>query len=79
MLALVKAFAEGSVQEATRLHHKLFPLCKNMLGLATNPIPLKAAMRLLGRDSGEMRLPMTPLDSASEAQLVQTLQAYGLL
>ncbi|QDV14080.1 4-hydroxy-tetrahydrodipicolinate synthase [Rosistilla oblonga] len=79
MRAMVEAFANGSAEEALRLHHQLFPLCKNMLGLATNPIPLKAAMRLLGRDSGEMRLPMTPLDPASESQLVQTLTAYGLL
>ena len=36
------------------LHHKLFPLCRDMLGLATNPIPIKAAMKLLGRDTGEL-------------------------
>ena len=52
-------------------HHKLFPLCRDMLGLATNPIPIKAAMKLLGRDTGELRLPMTPLDAASEAQAPQ--------
>ena len=36
-------------------------------------------MRLLGRDTGELRLPMTPLDAASEAKLKQTLVKYGLL
>ena len=50
-----------------------------MLGLATNPIPIKAAMKLLGRDTGELRLPMTPLDAASEAKLRKTLANYGLL
>ena len=50
-----------------------------MLGLATNPIPIKAAMRLLGRDTGEMRMPMTPLEAASEARLRSTLGKYGLL
>ena len=49
-----------------------------MLGLATNPIPIKAAMKLLGRDTGELRLPMTPLDAASEARLRKTLTNYGL-
>ena len=55
--------------EAQRWHHKLFPLCRDMLGLATNPIPIKAAMKLLGRDTGELRMPMTPLspDAGSEA------------
>jgi len=36
------------------MHYKLFPLCRDMLGLATNPIPIKAAMRLLRRDTGEL-------------------------
>ena len=60
-------------------HHKLFPLCRDMLGLATNPIPIKAAMKMLGRDTGELRMPMTPLDASGEAKLRQTLIAYGLL
>ncbi|MFM7843144.1 MAG: 4-hydroxy-tetrahydrodipicolinate synthase, partial [Planctomycetota bacterium] len=79
MIALLKAFAQGNATEACRWHHKLFPLCRDMLGLSTNPIPIKAAMKLLGRDTGELRLPMTPLDDASEARLRKTLQTYGLL
>ncbi|MFM8253323.1 MAG: 4-hydroxy-tetrahydrodipicolinate synthase [Planctomycetota bacterium] len=79
MIALLKAFAQGNAAEACRWHHKLFPLCRDMLGLSTNPIPIKAAMKLLGRDTGELRLPMTPLDDASEARLRKTLQTYGLL
>jgi 4-hydroxy-tetrahydrodipicolinate synthase len=36
-------------------------------------------MRLLGRDSGELRMPMTPLSSDEEAKLRKTLTNYGLL
>jgi 4-hydroxy-tetrahydrodipicolinate synthase len=79
MIALVDAFAAGDVVKARQLHHKLFPLCRDMLGLATNPIPIKAAMQMLGRDTGELRLPMTPLDERSSAALRKTLTAYGLL
>ena len=79
MIALVDAFNANDVQQAISLHHKLFHLCRDMLGVATNPIPLKAAMKMLGRDTGELRLPMTPLDSASEAKLRDTLTKYGLL
>jgi 4-hydroxy-tetrahydrodipicolinate synthase len=79
MLALVDSFDAGKVAEAQRWHRKLFPLCRDMLGLATNPIPIKAAMKLLGRDTGELRLPMTALDAASESKLRKTLSAYGLL
>ena len=50
-----------------------------MLSLATNPIPVKKAMQLLGRDSGEMRLPMTELESAPTEKLRRLLVDYGLL
>ena len=78
MIALVKAFMSGDTLEAQRLHHKLFPLCRDMLGLATNPIPLKAAMAEMGKDSGELRLPMTDLDAAQLKSLKKTLAAYGI-
>ncbi|MHC4404812.1 MAG: 4-hydroxy-tetrahydrodipicolinate synthase [Planctomycetota bacterium] len=79
MIALVRAFDSGDVEEARRWHKKLFPLCRDMLGLATNPIPVKAAMSLLGRDTGELRMPMTPLSAEQEARLRGTLSDYGLL
>ena len=79
MKKLVSAFAAGNVAEAQQWHRKLFPLCRDMLGVATNPIPVKAAMKLLGRGTGEMRLPMCPLDATGEARVRQTLGAYGLL
>ena len=79
MIAMVHAFLSGDCEKAREMHHKLFPLCRDMLGLATNPIPIKAAMKMLGRDTGELRLPMTPLDEAGEAKLRNTLTAYGLL
>ena len=79
MLALLAAFEKGELSTAREWHHKLFPLCRDMLGLSTNPIPIKAAMKLLGRDTGELRLPMTPLDGGQESLLKQTLVGYGLL
>lgn len=79
MLALVRAADAGNLAEARELHLKLFPLCRDMLGLSTNPIPVKAAMRLLGRDSGELRMPMTPLSADEETKLRKTLTNYGLL
>jgi 4-hydroxy-tetrahydrodipicolinate synthase len=79
MMALVKSFAAGKVAEAQAWHRKLFPLCRDMLGVATNPIPVKAAMKLLGRGTGELRLPMCPLDAAGEARVRKTLADYGLL
>jgi 4-hydroxy-tetrahydrodipicolinate synthase len=77
--AMISAFESGNVAEARRWHFKLFPLCRDLLGLSTNPIPIKGAMKVLGRDSGEVRLPMTSLTPAEEQKLVGTLKTYGLL
>ena len=79
MIKLVNAFTTGETVQATQWHHRLFPLCRDMLGLATNPIPIKVAMQMLGRDSGELRLPMTQPTAAQTEALAQTLQRYGLL
>lgn len=79
MAALFQAFESGNWEEARRWHHKLFPLCRDMLGLSTNPIPVKAAMQMLGYDTGELRLPLVRLNAAEEAKLRTTLVKYGLL
>jgi 4-hydroxy-tetrahydrodipicolinate synthase len=77
--ALVSAYDAGKPAEALQWHRRLFPLCRDLLSLATNPIPLKTAMKLLGRGSGEVRLPLCPLDDAGEARIGRTLRAYGLM
>ncbi|MCH7989119.1 MAG: 4-hydroxy-tetrahydrodipicolinate synthase, partial [Planctomycetes bacterium] len=76
--SLLAAFSTGDMSEAQRWHRKLFPLCRDLLGLATNPIPIKAAMQALGRDTGEVRLPMTPLSESENSKLCRTLRDYGL-
>jgi 4-hydroxy-tetrahydrodipicolinate synthase len=79
MKAMVRAFESGRLDEARAWHRKLFGLCRDLLGAATNPIPVKTAMKLLGRDTGELRLPLCPMDPVGEGRLRQTLQQYGLL
>lgn len=79
MIALIDAVNANDLAKARECHRKLFQLCRDMLGLSTNPIPLKAAMKMLGRDTGEMRLPMTPLEPSQEGALRNTLTMYGLL
>src|SRR5215208_5686841 len=79
MKAMVTAYDAGKFADALKWHRKLFPLCRDMLSVATNPIPVKAAMALLGRGTGELRLPMTPLDDAGRDRVRKTLVQYGLL
>jgi 4-hydroxy-tetrahydrodipicolinate synthase len=79
VIAMLRAFDSGNLAEARCLHFKLFPLCRDMLGLSTNPIPIKAAMELLGIDTGDLRMPLTKLSAAENEKLRVTLGDYGLL
>lgn len=76
--AMTDLILEGDFVSAKKWHNKLFKLSKTMLSLATNPIPIKAAMAILGMASEEMRLPMTPLNSAQKQELEKLLADYGL-
>ena len=77
--AMIDDFVAGDVKSARERHARLFPLCRDLLGLAPNPVPLKAAMAFLGRGNGEIRLPLCPLDEASNAKLARALARYGLI
>ena len=76
--AMTDLILQGDLVSARKWHHKLFAMSKNLLGLSTNPIPIKAAMAMLGMIPGEMRLPMTPLSEAKKVLLKNTLKEYGL-
>jgi len=77
--AMTDLILEGDYVSALKWHKKLFTLSKGMLTLATNPIPVKAAMAILNMASEELRLPMTPLDEDKKVILEKTLADYGLL
>ena len=79
MIAMLNAFKSGDIGEAQRWHRKLFPLCRDLLGINSNPIPLKAAMAELGRDSGKLRLPMVELTDSELDALRKVLAGYGLI
>ena len=77
--AMTDLILEGDLISARQWHNKLFSLSRNLLGLATNPIPIKAAMSMLNLASGELRLPLVPLEEDKKARLKETLREYGLL
>lgn len=66
---MVTAFKQGQPQTSLQIHLKLLPLFKALF-LTTNPIPVKAALRLKGWAVGETRLPLTE----APAEVVQRLQ-----
>ena len=68
MRELITSFTAGRHAEALGLHQRLFPICQAMF-LESNPIPVKTALRFLGRDSGRLRLPLTDMRSDHVAAL----------
>ena len=78
MIALVRAMQEGDVSGARAKHYELLPLMTALMGLDTNPIPIKGALAMVGRIGEHYRLPMTPLSTTARAQLKEVLADYGL-
>ena len=77
--AMTDLILEGDLVSARKWHKKLFALSKNLLGLSTNPIPIKAAMSMLDMASDELRLPMVEMEESKLEILEKTLKDYGLL
>jgi len=75
---MVEAFAAGRVAEAAELHGRLLPLFKATF-CATNPIPVKAAMSLLGIECGPVRLPLVSATPNEFATVQAAMQALGLV
>ena len=77
--AMVDAGLSGDFAQAREQHLKLFAMCKGCLTLATNPIAIKTAMRLVGQDTGELRLPLCDMDPSQVSTLEKLLRQQGLV
>jgi 4-hydroxy-tetrahydrodipicolinate synthase len=75
---MTHAALKGDFERAGRIHAKLFPLFKDLF-IETNPVPVKAAMAMMGLIEETYRLPLVPLADANRAQVKNTLQALGLV
>jgi 4-hydroxy-tetrahydrodipicolinate synthase len=78
VVGLLRAFRGGDPVEARRAHYRLLPLCQALF-CETNPIPLKAALSLMGLCGPEIRLPLTPLGEVHRERLQVVLKELGLL
>ncbi|MFQ5416300.1 MAG: 4-hydroxy-tetrahydrodipicolinate synthase [Myxococcota bacterium] len=78
MLGLVNAWRGGDVDGARAAHQRLLPFF-DALFCETNPIPVKAAVALLGRIGDEIRLPLTEITPRNRERLKVVLKELGLL
>ncbi len=68
---------EGKLQEAIALNDKLLPVA-NACFIEVNPIPVKAAVGMLGYDVGTPRAPLTEMEPQNKEKLAAAIKAYGL-
>ena len=74
---LCQAAREGDVETAKALHYELLKL-NDVMFIETNPIPVKAALALMGRIENEFRPPLCPPTEEHLSQLKTTLGVYAL-
>ena len=74
---LARTALSGDFAAARQQHHQLFPLFKGMF-VETNPLPVKWAMKLLNRDSGEFRLPLTPPSAEAQTKIEALIKDFNL-
>ncbi len=78
VVALVAAATRGDLAAAGCLHTRLYPLFRDLF-IDTNPVPVKAALAMLGRIAAVWRLPLCEPSEAVCARLQKTLQDLQLL
>ncbi len=74
---LYKAASEGDVETAKALHYELLKL-NDVMFVETNPIPVKAALAVMGRIGNEFRLPLCPPSDDNLNKLKSVLKEYGV-
>ena len=78
MSAMWDAAAAGDWNKARQLHYRLLPLGEGLF-VEANPIPVKAALAMMGRITEEIRPPLYPLAEPHRAKLRAQLDELGLL
>jgi 4-hydroxy-tetrahydrodipicolinate synthase len=78
MSAMMDAALDGNIAKAKDLHYKLLPLM-NINFVESNPIPVKAALAMMGLIEENYRLPLVPIGAANREKLAKVVEETGLL
>lgn len=74
---LTDALAKSDLATASLIHHRLAPLVDAAF-IESNPIPIKAALAMMGKLKNVLRLPLVPLDTKHEARMSAALRIAGV-
>lgn len=78
MQEMIAAFLAGDMAKAQAIHLELIPFFK-VIFVTTNPIPIKAAVNLIGLNAGPLRLPLVPPTDAEVEQIKSVMKTVGAL
>lgn len=74
---MVMKYLEGDHETALNMQLEALPLI-NALFCEVNPIPVKAAMNLMGKEVGPLRAPLTVMEDAHQQKLAQVMKDFGI-
>lgn len=75
---MIRAFKEGDVEKAIKLNKKLTSIFSGIF-INTNPIPVKAALNMMGINVGGLRPPLIELEDVDKEKLKNILKEAGVL
>jgi len=75
--AMYKAAANGNIKDARSLHYELMDINETLF-IDTNPVPVKAALHLMGKIESELREPLVGLSSDHLEKLKKVMAFHGL-
>ena len=74
---MVMNYLDGNQQEALKMQLKVIPLVEALFS-EVNPIPVKAAMNLMGWEVGSLRAPLSDMEPANVEKLSKVMQDFGI-
>ena len=74
---IVELYMNGNVKESAQLQLRALPLI-DQLFCEVNPIPVKAAVNLMGMEAGPLRMPMTEIEDAHKESLKKAMEEFGI-
>lgn len=78
MSQMVNAALKGDIEEARKLHYQLYDLMK-VLFIESNPVPAKKSLNIMGRPSGNVRMPLAPMYDKNISKLKHVLKDLDLI
>ncbi|MDK2820547.1 MAG: 4-hydroxy-tetrahydrodipicolinate synthase [Clostridia bacterium] len=78
MQDMIKAFINGDITKAAKLHQELFPIFKSLF-VTSNPVPVKEALNMMGLPAGPVRLPLVGANETEKEIIAKELKKAGIL